>query len=217
MANCCTLRNLYIDTGRTKLRNHRLAGFAALPFSLHLWSHPEGLSRRLRKGRSAFPSLPRAVDVWQWFAAPPKTNTYGYQESLLRIAVSQRIHSWDWKLELSQPAELWLPNDAISPISAQGQLGLGGTYYASNGNNSYPAAAFLKQGFLRYRFNGVDRDVRIGRFEFLGGVETQPKNPTILWLQNNRVQQRLVEISDSPTLSAASTGSMAITDQDHGT
>ncbi|MGH9617836.1 MAG: alginate export family protein [Acidobacteriaceae bacterium] len=132
------------------------------------------------------------VDVWQWFAAPPESNSYAYLESLLRIAVSQRIHHWDWTLELSQPAELWLPNDAVSPISAQGQLALGGTYYASNGNNSYPAAAFLKQAFLRYRFNGADNDLRIGRFEFLGGLETQPENPTILWLQNNRVQQRLV-------------------------
>ena len=132
------------------------------------------------------------VDVWQWFAAPPESNTYGYLNSLLRIAVSQQVRHWDWRLELSQPAELWLPNDAVSPISAQGQLGLGGTYYASSGNNSYPAAAFLKQAFLRYRFDGADKDLRIGRFEFFGGVETQPKNPTILWLQKNRVQQRLV-------------------------
>lgn len=132
------------------------------------------------------------MDVWQWFAAPPESNTYGYLESLLRIAVAQRIHHWDWQLELSQPAELWLPNDAVSPISAQGQLGLGGTYYVSNGNNSYPAAAFLKQAFLRYHFNGADKNLRVGRFEFFGGLETHPKNPTILWLQNNRMQQRLV-------------------------
>jgi len=132
------------------------------------------------------------ADVWQWFAAPPESNTYVYLNSLLRVAVSQRIQRWDWRLELSQPAELWLPNNAVSPVSAQGQLGLGGTYYASNGNNSYPAAAFLKQAFLRYHFNGADKNLRIGRFEFFGGLETQPKNPTILWLQNNRVQQRLV-------------------------
>ncbi|HZZ40124.1 MAG TPA: alginate export family protein [Acidobacteriaceae bacterium] len=128
---------------------------------------------------------------WQWFAAPPTSNTYSYLPSLLRIALSQRVGRWDWQLELSQPAVLGLPSDAVSPVSAKGQLGLGGTYYASSGNNPDPAAAFLKQGFLRYRF-GEDKTLRLGRFEFFGGVETHPKDPTVAWLQNNRIQQRLI-------------------------
>ena len=89
------------------------------------------------------------VDSWQWFAAPPYANTYGYVESLLRVGVAQHVRRWDWQLELSQPAVLDAPSDAVSSVTAQGQLGLGGTYYASN-TNSYPAAAFLKQGFVRY-------------------------------------------------------------------
>lgn len=83
------------------------------------------------------------ADAWQWFAAPPQSNSYGYFESLLRLGVAQRVGHWDWRLELSQPAVLGLPDDAVSPVSAQGQLGLGGTYYASNGNNTEPAAAFF--------------------------------------------------------------------------
>lgn len=78
------------------------------------------------------------VDAWQWFAAPPESETYGYLESLLRLGVAQRIRHWDWQLELAQPAVLGLPSDAVSPVSAQGQLGLGGTYYASSGNNTDP-------------------------------------------------------------------------------
>ena len=77
-------------------------------------------------------------------------------------------------------------------MSAQGQLGLGGTYYASNGNNDYPAAAFLKQGLVRYRFSGRDRDLRLGRFEFFDGQETRPANATISWLQSQRIAQRLI-------------------------
>ena len=130
--------------------------------------------------------------MWQWFDAPPKSETYSYVESLLRLSVAQRIHRWDWKLELAQPAVLGLPQDAVSPVTAQGQLGLGGTYYASNGNNADPAAAFLKQAFLRYNFDGEDKNLRVGRFEFSGGEETLPKNATIHWLQDNRIQQRLV-------------------------
>ena len=72
------------------------------------------------------------VNSWQWFAAPPDSNTYGYVESLVRLGVAQRIKNWDWQLELAQPAVLGLPDHAVSPIAAQGQLGLGGTYYVSN-------------------------------------------------------------------------------------
>jgi hypothetical protein len=133
------------------------------------------------------------VDAWQWFAAPPQSETYGYVESLLRLGVAQKINHWDWQLELSQPAVLGAPSDAVSPNSAQGQLGLGASYYASNGNNSYPAAAFLKQGFVRYRFAGSKSNmIRLGRFEFFEGQETQPKDETLAWLQTNRISQRLI-------------------------
>jgi hypothetical protein len=129
------------------------------------------------------------VDTWQWFAAPPKSNSYGYVESLLRIGVAQRIRRWDWELELSQPTILDATDDAVSPVTAQGQLGLGATYHASN-SNSYPVAAFLKQGFVR--LNGENAKLRLGRFEFIDGQETQPKNTTVSWLQTNRIAQRLI-------------------------
>ncbi len=132
------------------------------------------------------------VDATQWFAAPPESETYPYVESLLRLGIAQRIHHWDWWLELSQPAVLDLPSDAVSPNAAQGQLGLGGTYYAVNGNETDPAAAFLKQGFVRYHFAGPDKTLRAGRFEFIDGVEMKPKNPTIGWLQANRIAHRLI-------------------------
>ena len=130
------------------------------------------------------------VDAWNWFAAPPHSETYGYVESLVRIAVAQRVRQWDWMAELSQPAVLGAPDDAVSKVTAQGQLGLGGTYYASNGNNSYPAAAFLKQGYARYHWE--NSNLRIGRFEFFDGMETKPKNTTIAWLQGNRIANRLI-------------------------
>jgi hypothetical protein len=132
------------------------------------------------------------VDVWQWFAAPPEDNTYGYVESLVRLGIAQKTRHWDWQLELSQPAILDAPNHSVSTVSAQGQLGLGGTYYAANSNNSYPAAAFLKQGFARYHFHGTDKTLRLGRFEFVEGQEMKITNPTIAWLQNNRISNRLI-------------------------
>jgi len=128
------------------------------------------------------------VDSWQWFAAPPESSSYGYVESLLRIGIAQHLHRWDWALELSQPSVLDAPENATAS-GAQGQLGLGSTYDAAN-SNSYPAAAFFKQGFVR--FDGEDKNFRLGRFEFVEGMETHPANPAIAWLQTNRVANRLI-------------------------
>ena len=132
------------------------------------------------------------LDTWQWFAAPPQSETYAYLESLVRISVQQKIKHWDWQLELAQPSILHAPTDAVSSVAAQGQLGLGGTYYASNGNEDYPAAAFFKQGFVRYHFGSPQSSLRLGRFEFFEGQEMPQKNPTLAWIQTNRIAQRLI-------------------------
>ncbi len=129
---------------------------------------------------------------WQWFAAPPYENGYRFGESLLRFGASQAANRWDWRLEATQATIIDAPHTSVSPVAAQGQLGFGGTYFASNGNNGYPAALFLKQGFARYSFNQGDKNLRLGRFEFFEGLETKPRNPTLAWLQPNRVAQRLV-------------------------
>ena len=132
------------------------------------------------------------MDVWQFFSATPHEAVYPYVESLVRIGVGQTIKRFDWNLELTQPAIFDVPDHAVSPVTAQGQLGLGGTYYASNGNNQYPAAAGLKQGWVRYRYGGQGSTVRLGRFEFFDGQELTPTNKTMLWLQTNRIAQRLI-------------------------
>ena len=103
--------------------------------------------------------------------------TYGFTESLVRIGVAQRIKKWDWQLELAAPPDIDLPTGAVFPVTAQGQLGLGGTYYASNTNNSNPAAAFLKQGFARYHFAGKDNTIGLGRFSISMARRRSLKTP----------------------------------------
>ena len=132
------------------------------------------------------------VQVTQWFAATPHAEQYGFFESLFRIGLQQRVRQYDWQLELSQSSLLGLPQFAVSPVTAQGQLGLGGTYYASNSNEQDAAAASFKQGFLRYHFSNSKDYIRLGRFEFFDGQETQPRDETLAWLQTNRIAQRLV-------------------------
>ena len=132
------------------------------------------------------------LNVFQWFTATPDAATYAYLESLLRAGIAQKRKSYDWELELTQPSELFLPSDAVSPVAAQGQLGLGGTYYASNNNQTEAAAAGFKQGFIRFHGSTPDWALRVGRFEFFEGQETTPKNPDLQFLQANRMAQRLV-------------------------
>ncbi|MFN2974760.1 alginate export family protein [Terriglobus aquaticus] len=128
----------------------------------------------------------------QWFGALPNPETYGHGDSLLRLSLAQRLQRLDWQLEMSNSAELALPTDAVSPVSAQGQLGLGGTYFASNSNNNFPAAVSFKTGFARFHFHNDKGLFRLGRFEFLDGAETTPKNTALNWVQTNRIAQRLI-------------------------
>ncbi|SDF23409.1 alginate export family protein [Terriglobus roseus] len=137
-------------------------------------------------------SIRQRTNATQWFAATPTSEVYGHQDSLLRLSLAQRIHNVDYMLDLGQSAELALPTDAVSPVAAQGQLGLGGTYYAANSNNAYPAAASFRQGYLRYHFHNDFDTVRVGRFEFFDGQEGTSKDTSVRWLQTNRVAQRLV-------------------------
>lgn len=131
------------------------------------------------------------TDANDWFADPPYTSTYPYVEQLMRVSVAQRIKHFDWQLEIAQADVFDVPTTSVSPVLAQGQLGLGGTYYAAN-TNTLPAAVSLRGAYLRYHGSGPDTSLRLGRFEFFDGTETTPANKTLLWLQTNRIQHRLV-------------------------
>jgi hypothetical protein len=131
------------------------------------------------------------TDVYDWYADPPYTTTYPFVEQLLRISIAQRLKHIDWLAELGSNDILDVPTTSIAPATAQGNLGLGGNYYAAS-PNPYPAAAALRQGYIRFHGTAPDTNLRVGRFEFFDGAETTPKDPTLLWLQTNRVAQRLI-------------------------
>src|SRR5579859_7171109 len=112
------------------LRMYRIAGWVTAFLIISAAAHGRGQSAPSSSSGIRVSLMDRTrVDSWQWFDAPPYSNTYGYVESLLRIGMAQRIRNWDWELELAQPSVLGLPDDAVSPVAAQGQLGLGATYY----------------------------------------------------------------------------------------
>jgi len=136
-------------------------------------------------------SLRLRAESWNWFDTSAADGTYGFGASLLRLGIGQKRSKFDWQVEIAQPLLLNLPDDAIAP-PPQGQLGLGATYFATNGRR-FSALVFLKQGFVRFKGVGGDANsLRLGRFEFMEGAETAPKDPTLAALKRDRVAHRLI-------------------------
>jgi len=130
------------------------------------------------------------AEGWNWFESDSDDNDYAFTHSLLRISIGQRTEHFDWKLEGAQDSTLALPSSAV--VSApQGQLGLGGTYYASNCNTRNNASGFVKQAYLTLKNLGPFK-VKLGRFEFLDGIELMPKDRLLAALAQTRVSQRLI-------------------------
>jgi hypothetical protein len=131
------------------------------------------------------------TNVYDWYADPPYTTTYPFVEQMLRISVAQKNKHFDWLLELSSNDVFDVPTTSVSPVTTQGNLGLGGNYYAAS-PDTLPAAVVFKQGYLRYHGSGPHTALRVGRFEFFDGLETTPRDTSLAWLQTNRVAQRLI-------------------------
>ena len=134
-------------------------------------------------------SLRSRVEAWDWFEGAAN-NSYVYSGNILKFGASQQKKRWDWQIELAAPFLLALPSDAVSTVGAQGQLGLGATYYVANNNSRYAGMAFPKQTFLRYKRGR--HSFRSGRFEFQDGMEMVPQDATLAWVKRERVAQRLI-------------------------
>jgi hypothetical protein len=128
-------------------------------------------------------------EAWDWFQPASGQNLYGYSGTLMRFSLSQKRETYDWNVEFAVPVMLGLPDRAVLP-APQGQLGLGGSYYAANDKNQYAAFIFPKQAFLRLK--GAHSNFRFGRFEFTDGSEVKQKDETLATLKSERIGQRLI-------------------------
>jgi len=130
------------------------------------------------------------TEAWDFFQPATGQNTYAFEHSLLRIGVGQKTEAFEWFLEGAADAVFDLPPSAVQP-GRLGQLGLGGTYYAANGNARNTASGFLKQAYAVFKLP-LKGDARLGRFTFLDGAEAHPKDKTLATLINTRIAQRLI-------------------------
>jgi len=130
------------------------------------------------------------AEGWNWFEGPTGNSDYGLWDSLLRVGIGQTRERFDWFIEGEQPSILGLPNDAVV-AAPQGQLGLGGTYYAANNNHTNVANGFIKQAFVNFRQVGPV-GLKVGRFEFFDGMEVKPKDPFLATVIQGRISSRLI-------------------------
>ena len=130
------------------------------------------------------------AEGWYWFEAPTGNSTYGFWDSLFRLGIGQTGERFSWFIEGEQPSILGLPNNAVI-AAPQGQLGLGGSYYAANNNHTNEANGFVKQAFVSFKGLGP-AGLKIGRFEYFDGMEVKPKDPMLAGIVQNRISSRLI-------------------------
>lgn len=138
-------------------------------------------------------SLRVRAEAYDWFAAPPYSNDYGFVHSLLRVNFAVERKKWMFDAELAQPSVLGAPDKAIAP-GAQGQLGTGASYFAANGKERSAAFVYPSKFFVRWKDLGAKEgnQLTLGRFEFIDGTETAPKDKTLAALKTMRIAHRLI-------------------------
>ncbi len=161
---------------------------AALAVCSNLAAQSDGLPPLHIGAVTVSGSIHERYEDWDFFPSKGESS-YGYSGSLLRLMFSQKEQTYDWGVELAAPILLGIPDHAVLP-APQGQLGLGGSYYAANHNDQNAASIFVKQAYFRVK--GEHSSVRFGRFEFFDGGEVTPKDETLAIVKRDGISQRLI-------------------------
>jgi hypothetical protein len=131
-------------------------------------------------------------EFWGWYDSSVGDSSYAFVQSILRVNAGQKRMGWDWQIELSQPTLLGLPDGAVVP-APQGQLGLGGTYFLSNGASRNSASIFPSKALIKLKALGKSsNELTLGRFPFVDGTEVVPKDKTLATLKQMRIAHRLL-------------------------
>jgi hypothetical protein len=132
------------------------------------------------------------VEAWDWFDGDAD-DSYAFSGSLLRVSLGRQQKKFDWQMEVAAPVLLGLPDRAVAP-GAQGQLGLGATYFVANDRSRNAALPFVKQAFVRIKALGGNEahSLRLGRIEWVEGTEVVPQNSTLSAVKRDRIAHRLI-------------------------
>lgn len=136
-------------------------------------------------------SLRLRAESYGWFETTGFQDGYTFGAAQLRLSLGQQRERWDWLVEGEFPVLFNLPARAVAP-APRGQLGLGASYFAANGRQD--ASAVLKQAYVKAKglFGDGRSSLKVGRFEFVEGTETTPKDATLAALKRERLAHRLI-------------------------
>lgn len=130
---------------------------------------------------------------WQWFqpkAAGNYQSNYTFTGSMLDAGITGPTSGGDYNIELQDTTLLGLPHHASGPAPL-GNFGVGANYFANSGDHTN--SIFVKQAYLDFASGGKPTSIlTLGRMDFFDGTETKPTDPTVSWIQQNRIAQRLL-------------------------
>jgi hypothetical protein len=136
-------------------------------------------------------SIRARAESWDWFETDKADPTYTFGAVQIRLGIGQSKETYEWMVEAEAPMLFGLPDNAIAP-APQGQLGLGGTYFAGSGTKN--ATLIFKQGFVRFKslFGDKASSLKLGRFEFNDGLEVLPADAQLATIKRDYISQRLI-------------------------
>lgn len=137
-------------------------------------------------------SLRLRGEFWGWFDDQgPAESNYNFMGSVARGMVAWKDEAFDVVFEGQNSSLVNLPDEAMAP-APKGALGLGAVYFAHNRQRN-DTNIFLKQAYITLKKMGVEGlMLKGGRFDFSEGNEVLSKDPTLDWLKNARLSQRLI-------------------------
>jgi hypothetical protein len=138
-------------------------------------------------------SLRLRWEYWKWFTPTgPQNNEYDFLASVFRGMVKWTDESFDLIIEGQNTSFIDLPADVVAPLP-QGVLGGLGAIYRTYNRRQNDTGIFLRQGVLTLKRLGLaGLTLKGGRFEFSEGNEVLTQEPTLDWLKNVRLSQRLI-------------------------
>lgn len=134
-------------------------------------------------------------EAWNYFRPSPATNdnnAYDLWAVRARFGALLTTSYVDAHAQAQYSGLYGLPNDAVA--SPGGPLGLGGAYFLAN-QSTNASNVFLRQAYLNLKFSSVGlpgASLKIGRFEFMDGMEYRTGVDKFDNLKRARVAQRLV-------------------------
>ena len=123
--------------------------------------------------------------------ATPNAEVYGHLDSLLRIALAQRVRRIDWQAELLQSAELFLPKGRRLARHSAGATGPGRHVLCREWQQHR-----ARSGLLQDRLRAIPLSARQRHAARRGALSSSTvqrrsrRTPTLAWLQPNRMAQR---------------------------